>query len=406
VKAGAALRLDGRVVDVRTHKILKSGSASGSLEQLFDVERKLALDLVGDYAAATERERTDLFAAKRPTLAALTNLSRVRMLSAEGKLKEAKEAYARLLADDPAAAERLKALQKSWSDVAATVAVAPLANVSARPEDGWLGVGIAEALATDLKKVGLFLVERQQVEKLMQERRLVEIVNDEQAVQLGKLAGASILALGSFQCQGAALRIDVRLVDVSSSQLLQTFTVEGQRDQLFEAESRLAKQVATALKVEPSQVERAALAQGKPSLEDFKRYIQASSKLVVKEAPARELRVGSLAVGAFNDAQGGVDSATADAVRAALVREGSVAVRAAASGEAQKAGADALVLGTVTRSGDRVRIDARAVAASSGEVVASATAIGSAAGVDATRQQVAQSLLASLGLRRSLDEAA
>jgi hypothetical protein len=50
------------------------------------------------------------------------------MLSAAGQAKAARAAYQKLLSDDPRAAEKLKALQKSWNDVAATVAVAPLHN--------------------------------------------------------------------------------------------------------------------------------------------------------------------------------------------------------------------------------------------------------------------------------------
>ncbi len=400
-KVGDTLRLDGRVLEIGTTKILKTGSATGGVNQLFDVERKLALDLVSEYAAVTNRERVDFFQAKTPSLNSLETMSRIRLLSAEGKAAEAKAAYERLLKEDPSAAKQLEELKKGWKDVASTVAVLPLKNVSEKPEDQWLGVGIAEALTTDLKKVGLFLVERQQVEKLMQERQMTEIFNEEQALKLGKLSGASILFLGSYQVVGSYLRIDGRLVDVTSSQIMQAYTVEGKKDELFEAEGRLIKQVAAALKVEPSKLEKDALAQGKPSLDDFKRYIQASSKLVVKDAAPREISVTSLAIAQFKDAAGSVDAGTTAAVKRTLERDGRVPVRQAASPDPKTAPADALVLGTVTRSGDKLRVDGRAVATSTGEVIASATAVSSTVDADASREQVADALLASLGLRKS-----
>jgi len=226
-------------------------------------------------------------------------------------------------------------------------------------------------------------------------------VNPDDAVKLGKLAGASFLVIGSYQSQEKSIRIDARLVDVSSGQVLSTWSEQGRTDNLFEAEANLAKQIAQALKVEPSAVERAAMSAQKPSLDDFKRYIQASSKLVVKEAANKEISVTSLAIAQFKDATGAVDASTTAAVKATLERDGKVPVRTAASADPKTAAADALIVGTITRSGDKLRIDARAVATASGEVITTATAVSSLADADASRAQVAHTLLSSLGLRKS-----
>ena len=395
-KSGDQIRLDGRVLEVGSTKVIKTGSAQGALSQIFDVERKLALDLVSDYAAVTSKEKVDFFAAKTPSVASLETQSRIRMLSSQGKAQEAKAAYEKLLREDPKAAEKFKDMQKQWESTAATVAILPLKNVAERPEDQWLGVGIAEALTT----------ERQQVEKLMQERQLTEMFNEAEAVKLGKLAGASILFVGSYQVQGSYLRIDGRLVDVSTSQVLQTYTVEGKKDELFEAENKLVKQVAAALKVEPSKIEKEQLASGKPSIEDFKRYIQASSKLVVKQGATQTVEVHSLAVGELKDATGTVEKSAASDLKSALERNGPAPVRTAATANAKEANADALVLGTLTRLPGKVRLDLRAVHAATGEVVASATAIASAVDQASAIDQAAANLLSTLGLRKSLKESA
>src|SRR5262249_6333732 len=125
------------------------------------------------------------------------------------------------------------------------------------------------------------------------------------------------------------------------------------------------------------------------------------SKLVVKEATTKEISVTSLAIAQFKDATGATDASTTAAVKRTLERDGKVPVRTAASPDPKAAGADALVVGTITRSGDKVRIDARAVATATGEVITTATAVSSAADADASRTQVAQTLLSSLGLRKS-----
>src|SRR5262249_18487850 len=66
-KSGDQIRLDGRVLEIGSSKILKTGSATGGLNQIFEVERKLAIDLVAEYAAITSREKVDFFNAKTPS---------------------------------------------------------------------------------------------------------------------------------------------------------------------------------------------------------------------------------------------------------------------------------------------------------------------------------------------------
>jgi TolB-like protein len=400
-KSGGQLRLDGRVIEVGSTRVLKTGSAVGPADKLFEIERRLAIDLLEEYAAVTDKERAELFSAKGVDLHALEALGKVRLLATSSRPGEAKAEYEKLLREDPKLAEKVKEMQKSWEN-AASVAVTPLANASGRPDEAWMGVGIAEALTTDLRKMGLFLVERQQVERLMQERRLTELFNEEEAVKLGKLAGASFLVVGSYQIQGPGLRVDVRLVDVGGGQVLRTWTVEGKADQLFDVEARLVAKIAEALKVDAADVAKAALTDGvRPSLEDFKRYIQASSKLLVKPAAPREVRVSSIAVGPFHDAQSGADDEpTRAGVERALAMANMMPVSAAKSVDPKAAGADVLVIGSKTPFNMRVRIDARALAPD-GEVLATATTLGALGAEQKTYVALAQNLLLSLGVGAS-----
>jgi TolB-like protein len=400
-RSGGLLRLDGRVIEVGSTRVLKTGSATGPIDKLYDIERRLALDLLEEYAAVTDKERTDLFRQPAGNLHALEALGKVRLLASQGHPSEAKAAYEALVREDPKLAEKVKELQKQW-EKAASVAVTPLTNASARPDEAWMGVGIAEALTTDLRKLGLFLVERQQVEKLMQERRLTELFNEEDAVKLGKLANASFLVVGSYQIQGPALRVDVRLVDVNGGMVLRTWSVDGKADQLFDVEARLVAKIAEALKVDAADVAKAALADGpRPSIEEFKRYIQASSKLLVKPAAPRELRISSIAVGPFHDAQSGKDDEpTRAGVEQALAMANMMPVSAAKTLDPKSAGADVLVIGSKMPFNARVRIDARALSAD-GEVVATATTLGALGAEQKAYVALAQNLLLSLGVGAS-----
>jgi curli biogenesis system outer membrane secretion channel CsgG len=255
----------------------------------------------------------------------------------------------------------------------------------------WMGVGLAESLTTDLRKLGLFMVERQQVEKLMQERRLTEIFNEQQAVKIGKLVGASLLVIGAYQSTGTQLRVDARLVDVSTGQILQSYGVEGKKDELFDVERKLVAAMGERLKVDPAKLDKNEV----PSLDAFKRYIQSSSKLLVKDGAA-VVSVRSVAVGPI--------AGIAGAVKAAMEKQARVAIRAAVSEDAKAAGADALVLGSITRAGARVRVDLRAVLSSSGEVVASATSEGAQEEEARVIEQAAQMLVNQLGLGKNAAE--
>jgi TolB-like protein/Flp pilus assembly protein TadD len=394
-RAGDTLRLEGRLVEVATQSVLRTASAEGPLPKLFEVERRLALDLAGEYAAMTPKERGELFSAPSASLGALESAAKVRALVAAGRPEEARATYQRLLEQDPTLAARVRELQKSWAEKAATLAVVPLANASGRPEDQWIGVGLAEALSTDLRKLNLFLVERQQIERIMQERRLAEIFNPTDAASLGKLVGASMLVIGSYQKAGDKLRIDARLVDAETGDVVQAYTEEGPDQDLFGIERRLIGKMSAALKLDAAMVDDKRLATGQPTQEELKRLVQASSKLLIGRNQ-RELRVRSVAVSTLRASTGEEDPGATATVQQLVSSQTRLPVKLSATDDARRAGADVLVLGTVTRVGGAIRVDLRAVSGSTGEVVGSGNAEGDKA---AATQQAAQHLLESLGIK-------
>ena len=130
------------------------------------------------------------------------------------------------------------------------VAVAPFANVSARPEDDWLGIGIAETVVSGVERLGhLTVVDRQSLfgggpgggtdagasgqETRDRERALA--------------AGVSWLVGGGFQRLGDQVRIIARVTDVETGVPREVAKVDGRAQDLFRLQDRIAAAVADGL---------------------------------------------------------------------------------------------------------------------------------------------------------------
>ena len=110
--------------------------------------------------------------------------------------------------------------------VTAPIAVAPFVNASGHPADDWIGVGIAEAVATDLHLHGFSVI--------------------------GPTAGgraAGVLVSGTYRRLGDALHITVELVDVRSGAVVDGAKVDGAVRDLFEVQDRVTDAVVSRLAV-------------------------------------------------------------------------------------------------------------------------------------------------------------
>lgn len=128
----------------------------------------------------------------------------------------------------------------------ASIAVIPFENLSKVPEIEWIGSGIAETVATDLKKAkDLRVIERVQLKKVMEELKIKLLTENDtkSAAEAGKLAGADQVVIGGFQRSGTKLRITARLVDVNSSEVLNTFKVTGEYGNLFELQDQIVARI-------------------------------------------------------------------------------------------------------------------------------------------------------------------
>ncbi|MEK6545363.1 MAG: CsgG/HfaB family protein [Nitrospinota bacterium] len=80
-----------------------------------------------------------------------------------------------------------------------------------------------DIITTDLSKPGLIkILERREINKITGEHKLFTsgMVDEKTAKEAGKLLGTDYMITGSFTKLGAELRIDIRLIDVESGQVI------------------------------------------------------------------------------------------------------------------------------------------------------------------------------------------
>jgi TolB-like protein/Tfp pilus assembly protein PilF len=151
------------------------------------------------------------------------------------------------------ALERGQAPRESAPAPRRALALLGFANITGRSEDDWMGIGLAETLAADLRRAqGTALLAQEAV--LEARRRLgAEGVprDDAQALRLGREAGAALVIGGGFQSLGERVRVTASLLDVGSGTLLHAVKVDGEAARIFDVQDRLARELLLGLQAEP-----------------------------------------------------------------------------------------------------------------------------------------------------------
>ncbi len=130
-----------------------------------------------------------------------------------------------------------------------SVAVLPFTNITEAPEDDWIGVGIAESLATDLERASGVSVTAYQTVSAALDRLPAgdRSAADGLAVEAGRLVGARWVVSGGYQRMGDRLRITARLVEVETATVVRAARVDGQESELFALQDRVAADLAGGL---------------------------------------------------------------------------------------------------------------------------------------------------------------
>jgi TolB-like protein len=122
----------------------------------------------------------------------------------------------------------------------------------AKDYDG-LSKGVADFLITEMSaNPGIRVIERDQVQKLIDEQRLVAggQVDRETAVKVGKLLGAQHMIFGGFMADPKGnFRIDARAVNVETGAIEFTERVQDQSDNVLALITQLAGRLNSGLKL-------------------------------------------------------------------------------------------------------------------------------------------------------------
>ncbi|MBU0713168.1 VWA domain-containing protein [bacterium] len=127
------------------------------------------------------------------------------------------------------------------------VAVLDFRNLTQRPDLVYLEKAIPEIMVTDLSLCDkITLIERSRLQEILDEMHLAlsGVVNEKQAVEIGELAGANAILVGSIISGGGVYRIDARLVDVASAEILIAEKKDWLSDyEIIRAVDELAEQI-------------------------------------------------------------------------------------------------------------------------------------------------------------------
>jgi TolB-like protein len=134
-----------------------------------------------------------------------------------------------------------------------TLAILPFENNSLTDAERYnpLAKGFAAMLTTDMgrKVKTIKIVERSRIDSLLREMQLTMagVVDEESAVQAGKILGARHIAFGSFTVLGEEVRLDVRVIGVESSAVVAAASVSGRSGEILGLITSLAAKIATSI---------------------------------------------------------------------------------------------------------------------------------------------------------------
>jgi TolB-like protein len=137
-----------------------------------------------------------------------------------------------LLASPPAAAQQ-----------APTIAVMDFRAFSVSLEDASaLGRGLAEMIMTEMStRPAIRVIERERRDDLLRRQQIALSgrEDDQVAIQVGKLLGAHYIVTGSMGLERDQARLDIRMTDVETGEVVRSSKLTGKRDQFLSIVEKL-----------------------------------------------------------------------------------------------------------------------------------------------------------------------
>tara|TARA_B110000196_G_C21042898_1_gene613376 strand:- start:35 stop:1090 length:1056 start_codon:yes stop_codon:yes gene_type:complete len=139
------------------------------------------------------------------------------------------------------------------------VAILYFDNTSDEKKLDKLQKGLAGMLISDLTNVNMLsIVERDRLEEIIKEQKLsrTKAFEPETASKIGKLLGAELILTGAYFEMFGSFRIDARLIDVETGEILKSEGVDGETSHFFKLEKQLAWKIIKNLDVKLSEKEK------------------------------------------------------------------------------------------------------------------------------------------------------
>jgi tetratricopeptide (TPR) repeat protein/tRNA A-37 threonylcarbamoyl transferase component Bud32 len=128
------------------------------------------------------------------------------------------------------------------------VAILGFANLTGKPEDEWLGTGLAESLAVGLADIpGLTVVPRERSLEVLRRLQAAESEEPARAVRFGRELGVACVVTGGYQVLGEQVRVTARVIGTGSGATAITLMVDGLRSAIFDLQDRLARALGSRL---------------------------------------------------------------------------------------------------------------------------------------------------------------
>ena len=142
------------------------------------------------------------------------------------------------------------AIAAAQGDSRPGVAIMPFANGGSFGQDeesfDALQVGLAQMLITEISlNQGARVVERHEINRILQEQDLGASgrVDVNTAARIGRMVGAKYMILGTFMDVYGDFRIDARIVDVETTEIIKTERVQDKRENLYHMMTEMANKI-------------------------------------------------------------------------------------------------------------------------------------------------------------------
>jgi TolB-like protein len=125
-----------------------------------------------------------------------------------------------------------------------TVAVMPFKDLSGGK--GQVGEAIRETVTSDLKDVGLKVVERGNIDKIIAEQNLQAKKNDlgmAESIRVGTLLGATMIVAGAYQRAASQVRVTARFVDVATGEIKGSAKVDGSTADFLSLQDKISAEL-------------------------------------------------------------------------------------------------------------------------------------------------------------------